>query len=253
MTDFADWFNTVPLFTRYWLAGTVGLSILGRFGLLNPYYLILMYEPLKSFQIWRPLTALFYYPLTPNTGFHFLINCYFLYNYSKLLETGVYAGRPADYFFMLIFNWLCCVIIGLIASIPLLMDPMVLSVLYIWCQLNQDVIVNFWFGTRFKAMYLPWVLLAFNVIISGGGVMEIVGILVGHLYFFLMYKYPQDFGGASLLTTPSLLKSYFPDNPGGIHGFGIPPQARAPNPPPRTGGLLNRHNWGRGQVLGGGN
>lgn len=48
------------------------------------------------------------------------------------------------------------------------MDPMVLSILYVWCQLNKDVIVSFWFGTRFKAMYLPWVLLGFNLIISGG-------------------------------------------------------------------------------------
>ena len=36
---------------------------------------------LIRFHIWRPVTALFYYPLTPQTGFHFLINLYFLYNY----------------------------------------------------------------------------------------------------------------------------------------------------------------------------
>lgn len=48
------------------------------------------------------------------------------------------------------------------------MDPMVLSVLYVWCQLNKEVIVNFWFGTSFKAMYLPWILLLFNLIINGG-------------------------------------------------------------------------------------
>ena len=30
------------------------------------------------------------------------------------------------------------------------MDPMIISVLYIWCQLNKDTIVNFWFGTQFK-------------------------------------------------------------------------------------------------------
>jgi Derlin-1 len=45
---------------------------------------------------------------------------------------------------------------------------MVLSVLYVWCQMNKDVIVNFWFGSQFKAMYLPWVLFAFNLVISGG-------------------------------------------------------------------------------------
>ena len=50
----------------------------------------------------------------------------------------------------------------------ILMEPLILSVLYIWCQLNRDTIVTFWFGTRFKAMYLPWVLVAFNWILRGG-------------------------------------------------------------------------------------
>lgn len=84
------------------------------------------------------------------------------------------------------------------------MDPMILSVLYVWCQLNKDVIVNFWFGTRFKAMYLPWVLLAFNFILSGA-MFSLVGIVVGHLYFFLKFKYPQELGGASWLETPGIL------------------------------------------------
>ena len=106
---------------------------------------------------------------------------------------------------MLLFNWALSVIVALFMSIPFIMDPMVsikdihvnhcplqvMSILYVWCQLNKDTIVNFWFGTQFKAMYLPWVLFGFNMIIAGGGVMELVGILVGHMYFFLMFKYPQ--------------------------------------------------------------
>ena len=60
----------------------------------------------------------------------------------------------ADYIFMLIFNWVSSVTIALFMDIKFLMDPMVLSVLYVWCQLNKDTIVNFWFGSQFKAMYL---------------------------------------------------------------------------------------------------
>lgn len=134
------------------------------------------------------------------------------------------------------------------------MDPMVLSVLYVWCQLNKDTIVSFWFGTQFKAMYLPWVLLAFNMIISGGGIMELVGILVGHLYFFLMFKYPQELGGPTLLQTPSILKQWFPDQIGGVHGFGVPPQRPANQARDATaggGGIFRGRSWGRGYVLGG--
>ena len=42
------------------------------------------------------------------------------------------------------------------------------------------------------------------MIIRGNGLSELMGILVGHLYFFLMFKYPQDFGGRSFLTTPQV-------------------------------------------------
>ncbi|KAF5275096.1 hypothetical protein FQA39_LY07033 [Lamprigera yunnana] len=251
MSDIGDWFKSVPFFTRYWLALTVGFTLVGRFGILKPSMLVLMYEPLKRFQIWRLFTCLFYYPLSPRTGFHFLINLYFLYSYSLRLESDHYKGKPADYFFMLIFNWLCCIIVALMADIMILLDMMVLSVLYIWCQLNKDVIVNFWFGTRFKAMYLPWALLGFNMVLSGGGLYEIIGILIGHLYFFLKFKYPQELGGPILLQTPSIFKEWFPDNSGGVHSFGQPPQ-RAPRPPPmRRGFFGGGHNWGRGNVLGG--
>ena len=37
------------------------------------------------------------------------------------------------------------------------------------------------------------------------GVTDLVGILIGHLYFFLMFKYPQDYNGAQILTVPDIL------------------------------------------------
>lgn len=105
---------------------------------------------------------------------------------------------------------------------------MVLSVLYVWCQLNKETIVSFWFGTRFKAMYLPWVLLGFNMLMSNGSLFAIVGILVGHLYFFLKFTYPQELGGSNFLDTPSIVKGYFPDvRPSGV--FGLAPEGRGDN------------------------
>jgi Derlin-1 len=128
------------------------------------------------------------------------------------------------------------------------MDPMVLSVLYVWCQLNRETIVSFWFGTRFKAMYLPWVLLGFNMLMSNGSLFAIVGILVGHLYFFLKFTYPQELGGPNLFETPSYwVKKYYPDvRPSGV--FGLAPEGRAPDPanPPRRTGVFG----GTGQRLG---
>lgn len=200
------------------------------------------------FQIWRPVTALFYYPLTPSSGFHWLLMLYFMYNYSRSIETGLFDGRPADYLSMLIFNWIICTIICLAAGVYFLLEPLVLSVLYVWCQINRDQIVQFWFGTQFKAMYLPWILVGFNIVLRGGGMNELIGILVGHAYYFITFKYPQDFGGRSFLQTPQILYRWFPSRTNVVHGFGQVPSYRRTN---IGDGRAVRHNWGQGRPLGG--
>ena len=46
-----------------------------------------------------------------------------------------------------------------------LMDLMVTAILYIWCMLNKETIVRYWFGIELKAMYLPWVRFLINFVI----------------------------------------------------------------------------------------
>jgi len=111
--------------------------------------------------------------------------------------------------------------------------------------------MNLLTGTQFKAMYLPWVLFGFNLIISGGGMMELFGILVGHLYVFLKFKYPQELGGPELLNTPKILESYFPPQRSGIRSFGTAPTNRPAEGQNAQGrNIFGGHNWGRGHVLG---
>jgi len=98
-------------------------------------------------------------------------------------------------------------------------------------------------------MYLPWVLFGFNLIISGGGMMELFGILVGHLYVFLKFKYPQELGGPELLNTPKILENYFPQR-SGVRSFGTAPTYRPPREQNAQGRNIFGHNWGRGHVLG---
>ena len=97
-SDIQDWIRSLPLFTTFWFGGTLLFTLLGRFSLLFGSWLILTWETVISkfvfqsffsfntkllfrFQIWRPFTALVYFPLSPLTGFRFLINLYYLYNY----------------------------------------------------------------------------------------------------------------------------------------------------------------------------
>ncbi|XP_070767642.1 derlin-1 isoform X2 [Enoplosus armatus] len=231
MSDIGDWFRSIPFITRSWFAASIVVPFIGKLGLVDFRNLMLFPElVLSRFHLWRPVTATLYFPITPNTGFLYMVNLYFLYHYSTRLETGAFDSRPADYIFMLFFNWICIVIVGMLMNMRLLMIPLIMSVLYVWAQFNKDTIVSFWFGTRFKAHYLPWVILVFNFIIGG--------------------SYPMDLGGRSFLTTPEFLYRYFPNRRGGVSGFGVPPSRPAAQEPVRGGGG-GRHNWGQGNRLGG--
>ncbi|VDL60068.1 unnamed protein product [Hymenolepis diminuta] len=156
--DLADAYYSIPRLTRYWLTATIVLSLIGRFGLIDPLNLILSWDK-------------------------------FFYNFE---------------------------ISAFLLNIYLLFEPMVLSVVYVWCQLNKDVFVTFWFGTRFRAVYFPWVLVVFNLILRGGfqcidfatdfsATMELTGIFVGHVYYFFAHQYPLEYGGAQFLKTPGFL------------------------------------------------
>uniref|UniRef100_A0A673U4Q5 Derlin n=1 Tax=Suricata suricatta TaxID=37032 RepID=A0A673U4Q5_SURSU len=98
------------------------------------------------------------------------------------------------------------------------------------------------------ACYLPWVILGFNYIIGGSVINELIGNLVGHLYFFLMFTYPMDLGGRNFLSTPQFLYRWLPSRRGGVSGFGVPPASVRRAADQNGGG--RRHNWGQGFWLG---
>lgn len=247
MAEIADWFNQIPPLTRYWFAGSIAVPMLCRLNVFSPYSMVLTSDFLKNLALWKPLTSVLYYPISGGGGgFHYLVNLYFLYNYSQRLENGHFSGRPADFAFMLLFNWVSLVVTSLAFGVMMLMDPMIMSVIYVYCMLNQDQIVSFWFGTRFKARFLPWVLFGVNFLLGGGGMSELMGILVGHLYFFVMLKYPAE-QGVTLLNTPQILYKYLPTHPAAAYvnpERPIRPAPAASQPSAPTG-----YHWGRGRRL----
>ncbi|XP_037958446.1 derlin-1 [Teleopsis dalmanni] len=250
MADASQWYKQIPRFTRYWLTATVALSLLCRFEIVPSRWSYLSrYNVWNQMQLWRCVTSLFVYPLTPSTGFHFLINCYFITQYGARMEKDQFGRSPADYLYLQIIVAALAVVGGLLFNVPFLMDIIVVAITYIWCQLNKDVIVNFWFGTRFKAIYLPWILAAMELVFQHN-FSSLIGIFIGHFYYFFKFQYPQDLGGPTILDTPNLIKQYVPDISGGYSGFGAPPATRAQGQRPAAGNAVFGNSWGRGNTLG---
>nr|KAF6295460.1 derlin 2 [Myotis myotis] len=92
---------------------------------------------------------------------------------------------------------------------------------------------------HFQAPFLPWVLMGFSLLLGNSIIVDLLGIAVGHIYFFLEDVFPNQPGGIRILKTPSILKAIF-DTPDEDPNYN-------PLPEERPGGFA----WGEGQRLGG--
>ncbi|KAH8412344.1 hypothetical protein KR009_001388 [Drosophila setifemur] len=243
-----QWYRSLPRFTRFWFTTTVVMScIAARFEFLPIQWLSLeTYWVFVMGEWWRCITSLFAYPIDSSTAWHFMVNCYFIVQYSGKLEKGEFGRSPSDYLYLLIIASVLANIGGFLFGFSYLMDMPVMMVTYVWCQLYKDVTVSFWFGSRFKALYLPWVLALFEFIFIHSFA-SLVGIFNGHVYYFLKYEYPRELGGKHLLNTPRFLKRLIPDVYGGRSGvFGAPPEGSYNYTPQDH----SDRSWGQGITLG---
>ncbi|XP_068952777.1 derlin-3 isoform X7 [Petaurus breviceps papuanus] len=130
----------------------------------------------RKFQVWRLVTNfLFFGPL----GFSFFFNMLFL---------------PQ--------------LFGLLASLFFLGQAFTIMLVYVWSRRNPYLRMNF-FGLHFQAPFLPWVLMAFSLLLGNSVLVDLLGIAVGHIYYFLEDVFPNQPGGKRLLLTPSFLKLLF--------------------------------------------
>ncbi|XP_023576719.1 derlin-3 isoform X6 [Octodon degus] len=153
-------------------------------------------------EIWRLVTNfLFFGPL----GFSFFFNMLFVFRYCRMLEEGSFRGRKADFVFMFLFGGALMTLLGLLGSLFFLGQALMAMLVYVWSRRSPQVRVNF-FGLTFQAPFLPWALMGFSLLLGNSILVDLLGIAVGHIYYFLEDVFPNQPGGKRLLLTPGFLK-----------------------------------------------
>jgi len=235
-TGLEQWSRDMPVVTKYLFASSFGLTLAAHFGLVNPSLLVLHWPSvIQGFEIWRLVTCFVY---QGRLGFPFLIHMLFLVRYGQSLEQTVFAGRTADYIFFILFGAVLLLGVTAFMNFPILGMALIMMIIYLWSRKNPNMIMSFMFGIQFQSFYFPWVLVAFDILLGGFPLVEIVGIIVGHVYFFLDEIYPAT-SGVRLLKTPSFMYSLFP------------PERAYRDAAPQPQQQRQRNNWGPGQPLGG--
>eukprot|EP00164_Ancoracysta_twista_P000288 GFYU01000405.1.p1 GENE.GFYU01000405.1~~GFYU01000405.1.p1 ORF type:complete len:244 (-),score=47.70 GFYU01000405.1:79-810(-) len=227
------WVRTIPPVTRWIMAGILFVTLSSSFQMIHIGYYVFDSGQLMKFQFWRLLTNhLFFGPL----GFGFIMSLVWIHRYSGLLERNNFS-TVADYLWCCILGWLMLDLVALLLGYPIMARAFELYIIYVWSRKNPNVIVNFYFGIQFQSIHFPWVLVAFEVLLGGNPILPIIGIVIGHIYYFFSDVYPAV-SGKRYVDTPQWLSNMID-----------PPQFRGPRPPAqqRFGG---GYNWGGGQALG---
>ncbi|KAJ3036182.1 Derlin 1 [Rhizophlyctis rosea] len=255
------WFKRIPPVTRILFTGTLLASLAAHFGLIRPFQFFFAPVPLivPKLQIWRLVTNFFIQPVK----FDLLVNLFYLYSQSYALETSHFTNRTADYgwcvfLVMMILNGISTAFFFLLPGyfMPVMSQPLIIAIVYVWSQFFREVDVTFMFGLRFKALFLPWALVALDILSGGNGISSLTGILAGHIYYFLDHLFPLQNDGQRIVSTPQFLYNYFPPpaGSGGAQHGQAPGTAGVAGgqQPAGPAGLRNRHTWGSGQRLGDG-
>ncbi|CAA3025809.1 derlin-1 [Olea europaea subsp. europaea] len=123
--------------------------------------------------------------------------------YGVQLENGPFQRRTADFLWMMIFGALSLLVLS---AIPFFRSyflgvSLVFMLLYVWSREHPNATINIYGLVSLKAFYLPWAMLCLDVIFGSPIAPDLLGIIAGHLYYFLTVLHPLA-GGKTILKTP---------------------------------------------------
>ncbi|CAN1243076.1 DER1 [Linum perenne] len=194
MSTPGEYYRSLPPVSKTY--GVVCLMTSAAFylGLYNPFTIALFYgDVFKRFQIWRLLTNFFF--LGP-FSFPFAFRLIIIARYGVSLERGPFDKRTADFVWMFFFG---AISLLLMAVVPALWSPfmgisLVFMIVYIWSREFPNDTINIYGLVSLKGFYLPWAMLGLDLIFGDPLKPDILGIVAGHLYYYLTVLYPLSGG-----------------------------------------------------------
>ncbi|KAI3433463.1 hypothetical protein D9Q98_003276 [Chlorella vulgaris] len=205
--DPAEIWRSLPVITRGYVSLCVVTTAACALEIITPFNIYFNSKLIwQKHEFWRLLTNFFFFG---NLGLDFFFHMFFLVKYSKSLEEGSFRNRSADFLWMLLFGAAILDVAGPWVNIQFLGSSLTFMMVYVWGRRHQYVNLSFLGIFTFTAPYLPWVLLAFSFMLGSSPVVDLLGMVAGHAYYFLEDVYPR-MTGRRLLKTPAIVRALFP-------------------------------------------
>ncbi|CAJ2676307.1 derlin-1 [Trifolium pratense] len=201
MSSPGEYYRSLPPISKAYGTACFIATVAYQLGLYKPVHIALLYDQVfYRFQIWRLFTNLFF---LGGFSVNFAIRLLMIARYGVQLEKGVFERRTADFLWMMIFGASALLVLCAIPFFwsPFLAVSLVFMLLYVWSREFPNAQINIYGLFAIKAFYLPWTMLALDVIFGSPIMPDLLGIIAGHLYYFLTVLHPLA-GGKNILKTP---------------------------------------------------
>ena len=148
---------------------------------------------------------------------------------------------------MLIYGGIVLLIIAHFFDFYILSDSILYMIMYVWSRKDPDAQMNI-YGFRFRGAYLPWIYLLIKMVMGNDIIQPLIGIGVGHLYFFIIVVLPTTYNYTIIKTPLFIIQfiQYFNNNIIPIN----PNNNNQNNNNNNNNQRQTGHRWGRGNVLG---
>lgn len=198
--------NSFPPVTRAYLLLSFFTNILCFFKILNGISLLMNFQLVfEHFNLWRIFSHLFYFGETGIKSFFYII---FFSRYSKALESFSFQGRGFEYLYLLLTGNSLLLLMKLFVKEATFLGPgITFMVVYIWGKKNAQAQINLVNLIHIKGSSLPLILMASSWFLRQKTLKsDIMGVIAGHIYFYLEEVYPRLNGGQKVLTNEKILK-----------------------------------------------
>lgn len=192
----------IPPVTKCYFCGILTTTLAVKLNYVKP--IKLYFNPSKIIQgeVWRLITPFVYFG---DFSIIFLFTLSMVFRYCKSLEEQHYRGKCSEFLMFFLFSATLILISATVLSLPWTSMAFRHVFIYLWSRRNPNTLLSV-FGFVIRAPYLPYVFLLLGFLFDGSILEDLVGILVGHVYYFLEDVFPRQEGGFKLLKTPVFLK-----------------------------------------------
>lgn len=187
--DPLEWYRDIPIVSRTYFTLCFLSTTACALDLISPLTLYYDYQLVfQKGQVWRLLSNFLFFAMF---NVHFFFNMFFLVRHCRLLEEDSFRGRTADFIAFILFGSVLMIIIAPFVDIQFFGSSLTFMMVYLWARRSEHIRVSIFGLFTFQAHYVPWFHIAFSAMFGGSLMIDLVGGVAGHIYYFFDDVYPK--------------------------------------------------------------